>query len=445
MNAQSKKRVERLCQELSGECVDWTAIQQIIHELRPVINEPYVDGSILSELFLDVGIDRGGERLVTLTRLFLENGYSVYKNDGMNGGQCLHNLCWVSYDTYMLEVAKMLLDAGADPYFNDSEFEEEEEEGPGVLCSLYYKLPGAWLQCDYEKANIFETYRAIIESAQAGEDYTCIRPFCVCVGQRLTKAEYIVSEYTPEYVNEEPQNSFKNSMVLWFESLPLVVDRDIEFAVNPLIIPKDGHKRLDVSDRFGSVLGSKLCDFTFMDTYTVKLKFDNGYSVTFTNNYGKYKGSEIRGGFQISRKEDTAGFQPGTVIDGIYLRANKTYFDQSMSFCEESLLFKCGDNSYFLYQKEHDTEYDLVWDRYPTAWESWLNRTIELSGLRYEGNLVRSNQTVRGMRFSCDQGVLYLLAGTSRGICILLRQAPFAEEQVIQNIDQSEKLTFSII
>ena len=73
------------------------------------------------------------------------------------------------------------------------------------------------------------------------------------------------------------------------------------------------------------------------------------------------------GGFRISRKADTAGFRPGTVIDGIYLRANKTYYDQSMSFCEESLLFKCGDNSYFLYQKEHDTEYDLVWDRYPTA------------------------------------------------------------------------------
>lgn len=46
----------------------------------------------------------------------------------------------------MLEVAKMLLDAGADPYFIDSEF--EEEEGPGVLCSLYYKLPGAWPQVE---------------------------------------------------------------------------------------------------------------------------------------------------------------------------------------------------------------------------------------------------------------------------------------------------------
>ena len=50
-----------------------------------------------------------GDRLLKFVRLFLENGFDVNGNNGRNGALCLHELCWSTYDEYILQIAEVLL------------------------------------------------------------------------------------------------------------------------------------------------------------------------------------------------------------------------------------------------------------------------------------------------------------------------------------------------
>ena len=179
---------ETLSALLSKKTVDWDKVETVIKSLGTHINDLYNssfpdDGTILSELYIDSHSYKRGEILVELTKLFLKYGYDVHANNDLNGALCLHELCWASYDKYVLHAAELLLNAGANTHINiDDDYED------GILNSISWKL-GYWNIEEYESANMFGAYYQMVQAEQAGEDYRGIRDVSDCLDMTVTKVE----------------------------------------------------------------------------------------------------------------------------------------------------------------------------------------------------------------------------------------------------------------
>lgn len=59
-----------------------------------------------------------GQYLPRITKFFLDHGFDVNRNHHAHGGMALYRLLFSSYDGYMLECARLLLEAGADLFFH---------------------------------------------------------------------------------------------------------------------------------------------------------------------------------------------------------------------------------------------------------------------------------------------------------------------------------------
>ena len=110
--------VHELTEITSQPEVDWTALDAELSSLEDInyLDEQYEE-TILTEFISGGDFYQRGEILVKAVKHFLENGYDVLAHEGRNGGLALGALCWASYDQYILDAAKVLLDAGASIHF----------------------------------------------------------------------------------------------------------------------------------------------------------------------------------------------------------------------------------------------------------------------------------------------------------------------------------------
>lgn len=164
--------------------IDWDICESYVKKLSPVINEQLDDECILSDFMYDFS---RGDRLLKFVRLFLENGFDVNGNNGRNGALCLHELCWSTYDEYILQIAEVLLDKGAD---STLPYDENEESKAGVLNTIAAKM-SYWTIGSCETANLFTAYYKMIERQQQNKVYHGIRAFREAVGLKITKVEKI--------------------------------------------------------------------------------------------------------------------------------------------------------------------------------------------------------------------------------------------------------------
>ncbi len=74
------------------------------------------EGEDWKKVATEKGID--GQYLPRITKFFLDHGFDVNRNHHAHGGMALYNLLFSSYDGYMLECARLLLDAGADLFYH---------------------------------------------------------------------------------------------------------------------------------------------------------------------------------------------------------------------------------------------------------------------------------------------------------------------------------------
>ena len=139
--------VSKLKKALSAEVIDWMEAESLIASLGENINDVIEDiadepETILSQLYgyLEMGEGHIGSKL---TELFLKHGFDVSANDGINGAVCLRELCWSFYDHYILHIAELLLNAGADPSI-DTTPDGDFEELVGVLNCIAWKS-GNWM------------------------------------------------------------------------------------------------------------------------------------------------------------------------------------------------------------------------------------------------------------------------------------------------------------
>lgn len=285
----------RLSKLLSKKVVNWIEVESIIksfgeHINNKLPNSSYDDGTILSELFLDSHTYERGEILLKLTKLFLKHGYDVHANNDFNGAICLHNLCWASYDKYVLHTAELLLNAGANTHFNIEEDDDEE----GILNSISWKF-GYWNIDEYNSANMFEAYYQMVKAEQSGEDYRGIRDVSDCLDMTVTKVECI---NTPDIKNNKV--TFDDAIILWFDSIPLVLDKSVELVVNPNRANKSRY-RIDLSTEFSKIIGQKFIKYHFITPVRVSLLFENDIKLVLSNNLTPNQ-EEISGYLEIKSK-----------------------------------------------------------------------------------------------------------------------------------------------
>ena len=125
-----EKIVSRLCSISETLPVDWAAFDAVLDSIPDinVIEEDVWEETYLSSCIENISAYHSGEVLADLIRHFLAQGYDVRANEGKNGGLCLSQLCWSSYDRYIIDAAKVLVLAGA-PINYPSEDDEPDEPG----------------------------------------------------------------------------------------------------------------------------------------------------------------------------------------------------------------------------------------------------------------------------------------------------------------------------
>lgn len=430
----------KLSHEFESDVVNWNTVSRLISGLGDAINEKSCeDDTQLSALYPECDLKRHGDRLVKLTKLFLDNGYDVNGNDGFNGGICLHGLCWADYCGDILEAAEMLLDTGADPDFN-----WESDENDGVLSSINFKL-SYWTEGYYSQANLFEAYRRMIAAAQGGHDYHEIRSYDSCVGKRITRIEKIAFSEEAARYNAGAVENYKDALIVWCGSIPLVINQQVELFVDPHFTA-DAIVAADVSGSFPSAIGATIKSFTFIDSSMTGLNLSNGKVLLIGGRRSSSTASDYFCSVAIVTKESRSTLQPGPDALRLYVRSGYVYSSTCDSFNERSVFIISERNTYVLYPSERvDGKYVIGCQRIPKSWRSELKRTVEFNPMYYETAIRGTLGEVTVMEFSCGSKWLYLLSEDNNVIDLVLRSVRITDFSVSHCIlEKSEFINFVV-
>lgn len=417
---------------LEKKSIDWELFDRELGKI-PDINAIYEEDTILSELYHECP---NGTILVEITKRFLENGYDVAANGGLNGALCLSNLCWATYDKYILDAAKLLLAASANTKLP---IDDNDGESSGVKGSISWRLGGDWVNGDYTVANIFEAYWELVEAYEAGRDYKSICTFEDCIGQPLLSAEIISSK---SIISKPPLTAFDGHLVLWFGDKPLVISKYIDFVVNPVYAMDNKPKAAPANQYLQPFLNAKLSQFVFVDQCTAQLQFDNGMYLLLSSS--DYRNKESRYGF-FEICKDTPVDLNGEEIDSIALTPGKTYSDSSDRFSEHSLALICDDKAFLLhrYPEGYSKHFEIHIIKCSRQFVADYKRKLVLSDLKCEKLFLR-HYKLSGIRIACGTKYFYLFADERDELHLKLTEDKISSWQTLSGDRTSEKLMFQV-
>lgn len=327
--------------------IDWDAFDAVLNGLEDInaYDDKYEE-TILSEFIMDGDFYNRGFILADVVRHFLACGYDVSANDGLNGGLALHSLCWSSYDHYILDAAKVLMDAGAPVNYRTRD-DDPNEEPSGLLGSISWKLSGAWMvDKDYAWANALEAYYAMTEAKIAGKDYNSIDNYFACIGKTLTSVSAIKNGDTLSLQNEGVLSVYADPIVMWFGDKPLVISCYTDFVVNPVYAADKKNELYDVSSVFSSIIGTTLEKVQYIGTTICYFEFDNGQRLFFAS---RDIGDRKRvGTFEIRTKGNAVDIE-SLKIESICGLNGTTFASTVTDYEENTIALFCDNSAYLLY------------------------------------------------------------------------------------------------
>ena len=405
MKSELFESIVRACEP---EQVDWTKVGSLVASLGPAINDRYEDGSVLSELYADMDAYKQGRKLLEITRIFLSLGYDVRANDGMNGGECLRNLCCSSYDGYILKTAELLLDAGADPDYSRSDGSDKSD----ILDDISWKL-GYWHTGEYLEADLFEAYYRMIELAQSGEDYHGIQDAPSCIGKRISKIEKLT------LVHQEADDRSREFHIIWCEETPLVVSQTVEIYVDPSVDRFDAYRE-DLSGQYRDLIGSRVVDFLYVSSASAQLVLDGGRPLVII-------GDEREGkpfARLVEAEAHPEAFLDEKSIVGLYFSTGVSYSDSCRSYEEDAVLIQTDSGNYMLYSEGEDyAEHRIRVLGIGGVHSNQMDRRLAARDIRFIESF-HTGDSLSGLHFLCDGKHLYLTVTEFHGIKLVLRESP---------------------
>lgn len=231
--------------------------------------------NLLSEIFLgypdECYFDRiysvdeypDGRYLPEIVKLFLEHGFDCSCDNGKAGGLCLMNLTFSSHDKYILDAAKLLLQAGADPLCDAYDSDEDVISWVGGEAGAAISV-----HQDLEQANLYATLYEIMDASLKEEPYMDISYFDQCIGKRIEHVSLcgreenwmgFFSAGTRQYTCH---NCFEENLVIWCEKFPLVINRYGDSMIDPRV-PHKAEKTESENHLFEECIGQIITDITF--------------------------------------------------------------------------------------------------------------------------------------------------------------------------------------
>ena len=392
--------VKALTEIMEKKPIEWTAFDAVLSSIEDInYLDERAEETILTEFLLDWGYYRDGAPMPEAVRHFLDKGYDVKMNDGRNGGLALSELRWSSYDKFILEAAKILLDAGAPIEYKDPHAEPGEEEIVHVLDDIEWGLADAWtLDTDFVFGNILGAYYAIIEAVQKGKDYHSIDCYLECIGKELTGVSVIVPDNAASIRNKDALSTFSEALILWFGNTPLVISNLVEFVINPIAVDEYANRCQKADNLLAPILGHALRNVQYFSADSCFLEFDNGKRLILS---GGKNGQERVVAFELSSHER---------IDFDELRVDSIIFLEH-SFSENfSLIFMSEEKAYLVYFVEDDTSCNYI-EGFECDRMLLRNYVRQLVIPKPTDNHVYyKDGHVYAMRFDCGNEYLYIRA-----------------------------------
>ncbi len=236
-----------------------------------------------------------GRYLPYIVKLFLEHGFDCSKDNGKAGAQCLANLISSSSDKYILDAAKLLLEAGADPNFiifddtNESVLEYVKDESSSVL--MIYDTEDNINE--YELSNLFSTLYEIM--------FACIHKNCfsdICYYDKASgrKIDHIILYSKTEksqgiFSDGKHTQCFFDHIVFWCEDSPLCISTHGDILCDPRI-PSKAKAAKNIEEYFPDCAGNKI-DEIKLGKFTINrdgkpcieelicIRTDNGKTILF--------------------------------------------------------------------------------------------------------------------------------------------------------------------
>lgn len=432
------KITEKLGKTISKDGIDLNTFETVLSSVEDInLYDSEYEETILSELLGNYDLFHNGSLMPDIIRAFIKHGYDVNANDGINGGICLSQLCWSSYDKYVLDAAKVLLEAGAPIDYTSSDYDPDDDEPSGVLGSIGWKLPGLWVvDGDYSVANIFEAYYSMIMAVKDGKDYRRISSYLDCIGMRLDKVSVTVDESKCKYWPENGLKKYSGELFLWFEGIPLRVSKYVDFVVDPIQAEEVENECVDVSNDFIDIIGAKLVNVKFMDQSICCFDFENGKRVVFSsldigerNRIGSFEIREINGQIDFEHLK----------VAQICMSKGKSYASHVDHYDERSMALYTEDGCIIVFPVESDGEkcnLDFVVCSEAAAAEYTQLLPI---GIPMKINSYHRNGKVSALRFYGEEGYLYFGTTEYNEIEVLLSDEVFNPNECLNFLSHSGK------
>lgn len=254
-----------------------------------------------------------GPSICAIIRFFLEHGFDVTKCDGCFGAQCLFELVLSTYDRYMIEATKLLLDAGArdriiSPTSTDS------SESPWSFIATEGSYQGT-CEHDYSCSNIFEAVYQMYQAIEDGRPYSGIDSYELAIGKKVQRVlaekngeqPIFFSMDLPEFKKD---NCYAQTLYFVYDGGVLISTQYADFWTDTVLPNED---LIDVSEYFEGIVGNTIQSFSYDHKSVVKgtthygqpittIEMDSGHKVRFSINFGMVKDEERVAFFELLGK-----------------------------------------------------------------------------------------------------------------------------------------------
>lgn len=358
----------KLQKVLSSGRVEWSVVESLVANLGDAINEVYDDeDTALSDLYTCVN---NGKDALEVTKLFLKHGYDVAANDGFNGAACLTRLCWGFYDHYILDVAELLIDAGADCSIDIMDHDADKSN---LLSSIGWKL-GSWMTGYCNDANIFTAYYEMVERHLAGKPYRNIRAFEDSLGSTVIKVERALKG-DPE-TRTQSAYSFDGALVFITTKGPMVANTSVEFVCDPYYREKYAYVE-DVSDKYADIIGNNIDSLFFQSQSFATLGFSNKTSVSFMSAYYDSDSNPKNALCFIHPSQDYLRVSSGMEISSFRFTSGWSFASTVRIYGLASIFVEINGKYYHVYSEGKNYKAHAIRiQEIPAIWACRLSRTI---------------------------------------------------------------------
>ena len=398
-----KDIVNKLLEIINKPDMDWDEFDAVLNSIDDInaYDEEYgIDilstllGSIIRKKFLATDI----------VKHFMDCGYDVTANNGVNGGDTLSVLCAVIglYNYNIIDTVKMLMNAGAPVVYR--KWDDDPDEDPK---SLIESLE-SWSYYHYINITCYEIAKANLE----GKDYNSIDCHLTCIGKTLTSVSIANNKNGQALKSDRSITVYTEPLILWFDDKPLVVDRYSRLVVNPVYVEDNKDQLEDITPKFDTLVGASLKEVRFLkghfDEGFCCLDFNNGKRLVIVSYYIDY-GEKI-GAFDIVESENDVDIEKLNVRH-IYAHNSINHHPLTTVYSEKILVLICDSGSYVL--KTDPVKDDISGFEIVPINKDLLDDYAREYPIKSPSKpkCMYNDGVLNAMRFDSNDGYLYIAAG----------------------------------